>query len=1068
MPRANTIQKLNNFLFANFRIMLKYWAPFIVSCFFSQAIFAQQVVSGTVLTNDSVPLKDVTINVKNTHTSVLTDENGRFSIAAAQNATLVISYIGYETEEIPVNGQSTISVELKPSLGALDQVVVTGYTRQVKKDITGSVVVVDVGAVKSIPTGTPEKALQGQAAGVTVITSGAPGGESDIFIRGVTSFGNTQPLIIVDGIQGSLHDINAADIESIQVLKDAGAAAIYGVRGSNGVIIVTTKKGKTGAPQISFDSYLGYKVPPEGNVFNIASPADMAAFVKKMTPDTKLFPNGVLPDYLYAGPGVVGIANEGDPAVDPSKYVFDENNPSNDYLIQRVPRQGTDWFHQVFKPAWTQNYALSVNGGGEKATYLLSLNYLNEQGTLIETYLKRYAVRINTSYHIGKNIRIGENAYIFSKENPSFSNQDQDNAIFMALAMPPFIPVYDIAGHYGGTWIGPELGDRWNPVAMLKNTHYNHSNTWGLLGNVYGEIDFLKHFTFRTSIGGTLNDTYFYNFFPNRYHDKEQHTSVNSYNENSMYERSWIFTNTLNYSALFGRHDVKLLAGSEAIKNSGRAVGGSSAGFFSTDPYYLVLNNGTSAVTNYSGAHSDQLYSLFGRLDYAYGDKYLASATVRRDGSSRFGTDKTYGVFPSFSLGWRLSQENFMKNIAWLDDLKLRGSWGKLGSQNNVSPTNPFTLFSSDFGLSYYDISGNGTISQGFYQSNIGNANTGWEQDVVTNIGLDFTLLKHRIDGSVEWYKKSINGLLFPQPLPATIGGADPPVVNIGDVQNTGWDIALTYHIGQPAGFHMNIEANVTTYHNMVVKVPDPGYFDVGIVRNQTGHPVSAFFGYDVIGFFRDDDEVAKSPVQQEAAPGRFKYRDVNNDGEITPDDRTFFGDPNPKITYGLNLNAGYKDFDFSMLLYGSQGNDVFNTLTYQTGVWDSYMAAKSNDLLFNSWTPDNLNPKLPIAQNASSFSTGGDNSFYKENGSFLKCRLVMLGYSLNPDLLRRFSIKKLRIFFQVENLFQITNYSGLDPELTSGFSTLDATQQSAAFGIDYANYPNNFRNYVFGLNLSF
>jgi hypothetical protein len=409
-----------------------------------------------------------------------------------------------------------------------------------------------------------------------------------------------------------------------------------------------------------------------------------------------------------------------------------------------------------------------------------------------------------------------------------------------------------------------------------------------------------------------------------------------------------------------------------------------------------------------------------------------------------------------------------MKSINWLDDVKFRASWGKLGSHNNVLPTNAFTLYNSNFGLSYYDINGNGTIVQGFYQSNIGNINTGWEEDVVTNIGLDFTLFNHKVDGSVEWYKKSINGLLFPQPLPSTTGGAAPPIVNIGDVENKGWDISAAYHITGGKAFHLNIGVNVTTYDNMIVKVPDPGYFDVGIVRNQTGHPVSAFFGYDVIGFFKDDDDVAKSPVQQEAAPGRFKYRDVNNDGQITPDDRTFFGDPNPDFTYGINLNSTYKQFDFSMFLYGSQGNDVFNTLTYQTGVWDSYMAAKSNDLLFNSWRPDNLNPKLPIAQNASSFSTSGDVSFYKENGSFLKCRSVILGYLFNSNFLKKYSIKKFRVYFQVENLFTITKYSGLDPELPSGFSTLDPAQQSAAFGIDYSNYPHNFRNYVLGLNLSF
>ncbi len=1068
MIKPITDQRLKTNLFTNLRIATRRLLILTFLFSFSHAIFAQQKITGNVTGSDARPLRDVTVQVKGKSISTLTDENGDFSIAAAPNATLVFSFVGYATQEIPVSNRTNISIQLSASQHELDQVVVTGYTRQAKKDITGAVSVVDVNAMKSIPTGTAEQTLQGQAAGVTVITSGAPGGESNIFIRGVTSFGNTQPLVIVDGVQSSLHDINATDIESVQVLKDAGAAAIYGVRGSNGVIIVTTKKGKAGTSVVSLDSYFGYRVPKGGNVFNIANPTDMAAFVKKMTPDTKLFPDGVVPDYLYAGPNVVGIANAGDPAVDPSKYVFDESDPSNDYLIQKVPKQGTDWFHEVFKPAWTQNHTLSVSGGTDKVNYLFSFNYLDEEGTLIETYLKRYAARINTEYHPGKHVRIGENAYVFYKQNPSFSNQDQDNAIFMALAMPPFIPVYDIMGHYGGTWEGPELGDRWNPVAMLKNTHNNRRNAWDVVGNIYAEVDFLKHFTIRTSIGGTIDNQYYSSFTPNRYQDKEFHNSVNAYNENALYNSSWIWTNTLAYTRLFGKHNLKLLAGSEAIKNFGRTVGGSSADFFSTDPYYLVLGNGTSAVTNFSSAYSDELYSLFGRLDYSFNNKYLVSATVRRDGSSRFGADKTYGVFPSFSAGWRLSSENFMSDISWLNDLKLRGSWGKLGSQNNVNPTNPFTLYNSNFGLSYYDINGTGSLAQGFYQSSIGNINTGWEQDVVTNVGLDFTLLNHKIDGSVEWYKKSINGLLFPQPLPATTGGASPPVVNIGDVQNKGWDIAATYHAIANKDFHLNIGLNVTTYHNVIVKVPDPGYFDVGIVRNQTGHPVSAFFGYEVIGFFQSDDDVAKSPVQQEAAPGRFKYKDVNNDGQITPDDRTFFGDPNPKFTYGLNINASYKQFDFSTFFYGSRGNDVFNTLTYQTGVWDSYMAAKSNDLLFNSWRPDNPNPKLPIAQNASTFSTSDAVSFYKENGSFLKCRSVILGYSFNPALLNRFSIKKFRVYFQIENLFTITKYSGLDPELSSGFSTLDPAQQSAAFGIDNSNYPHNFRNYVLGLNINF
>jgi TonB-linked SusC/RagA family outer membrane protein len=645
--------------------------------------------------------------------------------------------------------------------------------------------------------------------------------------------------------------------------------------------------------------------------------------------------------------------------------------------------------------------------------------------------------------------------------------------------MPTFLPVYDIMGNYGGTWAGPsELGNRWNPVALLRNTANNKANTWNVLGNVYAELDFLKYFTARTSFGGTIDNQYYSNFLPNRYHDKEQHNSINVYNENSLYNTSWTWTNTVSYSQVIGSHNVKVLAGSEAIENSGRAVGGSSSGLFASDPNYLVLNNGTSNISNFSTAYVNALYSLFSRLDYSFDNRYLLSATVRRDGSSRFGSAKRFGVFPSFSLGWRLSEEPFLRNIDWINDLKLKGSWGALGSQNNLGPANAFTLYNSNFGNSYYDINGSGSIRQGFYQASIGNPNTGWEEDVITNVGFDANLFRNKLSVSVEWYKKDINGLLFPQPLPATTGGATAPVINIGDIENKGWDISATYHGKANQNFSYNITANVTTYKNTITDIPGPGYFDAppmpggpsgsGFVRNQEGKPVSAFFGYDVLGFFNSEEEVEKSPTQEGAAPGTFKYRDVNNDGRISPDDRTFFGDPNPDFTYGLNLSANYKNFDFAMLLYGSQGNDVINTMNLELNVWDDFMEAVGNDMVNHAWSPTNLNAKAPIAANTFSFSRGDENSFYKENGSFLKCRSLMLGYTLSPSFLKNAGINRFRVYVQAANLFMITKYSGLDPELTSSFGTLSSTQQSAAFGIDYANYPNNFKNFLVGLNLSF
>ena len=1037
--------------------------------------FQNTAVQGTVTSETGGPLPGVNIIEKGTSNGTTTNSNGKYSLVVSEgDAVLVFSFIGYTTQEIAVNGRSVIDVALLEDVQSLDEIVVVGYGTQEKKDITGSVAVVNTEALKSIPTGSAEQALQGLASGVTVISSGAPGGRNDIFIRGVTSFGNTQPLIIVDGIQAQngLNDININDIESMQVLKDAGAAAIYGVRGSNGVIVVTTKKGKKGEPVFSYDAYYGVQTPPKGNVFDLLNSQDYARLIKQVNPGTVLFANG-LPDYTFAGSGTAGIAMEGDPAVDPSKYNFDAANPNNDYLIQKVNKSGTDWFHEIFKNAPMQSHNVSVSGATDKAKYLFSLGYLNQQGTLIETYLKRYSARINTQYNLKKNIRIGQNTYFFYKQNPGFNNQSEGNAISVSYRIQPIIPVHDIQGNYGGTWLGPDLGTTSNPVASQERTRNDKDNTWNMIGNAFVEADFLKHFTARTSFGGVLDYRYYFNFDYNRYNDKEAHSGENSFSENSQYSSSTTWTNTLNYSNVIGKHDVHILVGSEVINNSGRALGGGANNFFSTDPDYLVLNNGTSNITNNSSAYQNTLFSLFTRLDYSYNDKYLLGATIRRDGSSVFGPEKRFGLFPSFSVGWRMSGEEFMRDLTFLDDLKLRGSYGILGSQANVNAANAFTLFNSAFGRSYYAITGSSNATQqGFFQSRNGNPNTGWEEDVITNIGFDATVLNNKLDVSLEWYKKSINGLLFPLLLPATAGGAEPPTINVGDIQNKGWDFSVGYRGNINTDLQFRMGANITTYKNLVVKIPDPGYFDVAgsrignMVRNQVDHPVASFFGYEVVGLFRDDAEVSASPLQTDAAPGRFKYRDVDGDNEITPEDRTFFGDPNPDFTYGLTLGINYKGFDFSTIFYGSQGNDAINLVHYYTHFFGTSEGKGKSNVLNNAWTPENLNATTPIAEYASTFSTNGAfNSYFMEDGSFLKLRSLILGYTVNPGFLQKYDLNKLRLYFQAANLFTITKYTGLDPELTG---SLDGSQSSASFGIDYGNYPNNQKSFLLGLNLTF
>ena len=1033
----------------------------------SVLVQGQTKISGKVISaDDQNPVIGAIVKIKGTVNGTSTGMDGTFKISARTTDILVVSFMGYQTQELTVGNQTNIVFTLSPAIGTLDEVVVTGYATQRKKDITGSVAVVNMKGLKSVPSGSAMQALQGQASGVNVISSGVPGAASKILIRGVTSFGNTQPLVLIDGVQADFNNVPADDVESIQVLKDAGAAAIYGVRGSNGVVVVTTKKGKSGAPTLSYDSYYGLQLPKSGDPLNQLNSQDFARLTKEVYPSSTLFANG-MPDFLYVSPSGTGTAKAGDPTVDPSRYNLDLSNSANDYLIQEVNKEGTDWYNAMFRRAPMTNHNLTASGGTDKSNYLVSLGYLNQEGPIIESYLKRYSARVNTSFKFKDKIRIGENLVFLYKDNPGFSNQGEFAPMANLYKMMPIIPVYDIKGNYGGTRAGPELGSDSNPVASQYRRMNNRSNNWNTVGNIYAEVDFLEHFTARTSFGGTIDNGYFQNFNFTAYNDKQGFNLPNSYSENSNYNSSSILTNTLVYNNMFGKHQLNGLIGSEAIRNYGRGVGGGVQRLFSTDFDYLVLNNGTLNVTNFSNAYENTLFSLFARLDYAFNDKYLLGVTVRRDGSSKFGAEKRYGIFPSFSAAWRVTNESFMKNVSWLNDLKIRGSYGILGSDNNVNSANAFTLFGGGFGNAYYDINGtSNSIVQGFFQTNIGNPQTGWESNIVSNFGFDATLLNNKFDLSIEYFKKSINGLLFPQPLPALAGGATAPTVNIGDIQNTGFDMSIGYRQNINNNLQLMINTNITTYKNTVIDIPGPGYFDTGgqqqlgnMVRNQEGNAVSSFFGYEVLGLFQNDAEVAASPTQSGAAPGRFKYKDLNGDNKIDPNDRTFLGSPNPDFTYGLNLGINYKGFDLSTIFYGTQGNENINALKVNTHFFGTYTGGKSKDLL-NAWSPQNPSSTIPKIESANNFSTSRTlNTFFVEDGSYLRLRSLILGYTLKPALLQKFGINKLRIYCQGANLFTITKYSGLDPELGGN---------SSGFGIDYGNYPNDIKNFLFGVNLSF
>ncbi len=1036
------------------------------------ALNQQQVrVTGKVTDQNRNPLPGVTVLVKGTSTGTVTDADGAFSLSIPENTeTLQFSFIGMQTQEVPVRGRSTITVIMQQETIGLEEVVAIGYGTKKRADITGSISVVNNENFKAVKSFSAAQAIQGMASGVNVTQSGVPGSAGKIFIRGVTSFGNTDPLVIVDGIPQSLNYISANEIESVQVLKDAGSASIYGVRGANGVILVTTKKGKVGVPVLSYEASYGIQFPLSGNVWNVLNSEDYMNIYNIAYPSNTRFTKG-LPDYMFRGPSGAGVAFEGDPEVDPSRYFYESPNKGKNYIIQKVNKEGTDWFHELFKSAPTMQHTLSASGGTESSKYLFSLSFIDQQGTLIQTRNKRYSARVNTEYSIGKNIRIGENASIIHRKLQGFSENTQFGGIVETLKQQPIVPVRDIGGNWGGTFGGPELGDGQNPVAQqYRNREKDIPLTWWIIGNAYAEIDFLKGFTARTSIGYNISNSYLQDYTGTQVENVQANTNLNSLEVSAGYSSSMTFTNTLNYRKAIGEHKLEVLFGSEAIRSVSRDVSGSSSNFFSDDFNYLDLDNGTEAIDNSSSVGEETLFSVFGRLDYAFKNKYLASFTLRRDGSSKFGPDSRYGVFPSFSAAWRLSEEAFMKNVSWINDLKIRGSYGVLGSKNNVSSSNAFNLFGSSVTGSYYDITGTGTSEvEGFYTSRIGNSRAGWEENIVTNFGFDATLFENKLDFSVEYYKKSIKGLLFTEQLPAVIiSGTTAPTVNIGDIQNTGIDGTITYRGKINRDFEYSVGLNLTHYKNECVDIPDPGYFTdgsiqgVGIsVRNEEGHPVSSFYGYKIIGLFKDDDEVASAPTQTAAAPGRFRYADIDGDSTITTNDRIHLGDPNPDITCGLNLGLKYKRFDFSAFFYASVGNDIANFNKLYLDFMSFYPTTNKSNNLLNAWRPDNLNTTIPKIETTGNFSTSTTmNSYYIEDGSFLKLKSLQLGYTFDPALLQKVHISKLRAYTQLANVFNLTKYSGLDPELVGG--------DASAFGMDLGSYPNNEFNIIFGISVTF
>jgi TonB-dependent starch-binding outer membrane protein SusC len=1044
----------------------------------SGIIFAQEkTITGKVTAEGEGPLPGVNVTVQGTVVGAMTDLNGAYTIKVpSPAAVLVFSSIGYTTKSVTVGTQNVIDMVLASDVRALQEVVVTGYTSQRRKDLTGSVNTVEPAKLTAIPTGNVTNSLQGRTSGVIVTGNGQPGSVSQVRIRGYSSFENNDPLYIVDGVPTQdISTLNPGDIESISVLKDAGAASIYGSRASNGVIIVSTRKGSKGT-KVNYSMYYGMQDPGKGpdNVLNTQEFADLRWKV-------------------YRNDGTATTNPDGTPVIDAVYGPIGNATPTLPYWAGN-----TNWYDEITHKAPIMNHDISLSGGTDNAKFFAAIDIFTQDGIIIHTNSDRYTGRFNSEFNFLKDhVKVGENLTMSYSTSHGVGNLDESSPIqqgpyrsqpiipvIMTVAVPEGLSHAFVPGDWGGTGIAPNLGQAENEVASLTRAKDNSNWTVRMIGSAFIDIKILQGLNFKSTLGGTFANNYNYSYSYKTY-ERSENNSTNSFYEGASYGNDWVWTNQLTLDKTFGQHKILAIAGYESVKYEiGRGVSGNRAGYYTDDVLYRTLNNGATTIAANSYLNTPTtLLSQFARADYSFMDRYMLSATIRRDGSSRFGENNRYGVFPSFSAGWRISDEEFFKGITFINDMKIRGSYGTMGNQLAVRPENQFYNYGGDPSTSFYDINGTFTSSvQGFRPTHIGNPDAKWETSINTNIGFEANILQNKIGIKFDWYSKVTKDLLYPLELPGVAGSATAPYVNVAGMSNKGLDVELSYK--QKFGeLGVDVSANITTVKNNIDEIAEgvdffySGGSRIGsFVRNEVGHPMSSFYGYQVVSLFQENefhtelndagDEVLALndgiPTQDGAAPGFFKYQDTDGDKAITEKDRTFIGDPNPNFTYGINLGFTYKNFDLTAFLYGSQGNDIFNFNTWWIDFYPSFQGQKSTTLLYDSWTPENPNTKVPKASAISNFSTNTQStSYYVEDGSFLRLRNLQLGYTIPESVLSKASIKSLRVYVQAVNLFTITKYSGLDPEIQAQYGN------DQNHGVDYGNYPL-VKQFLFGLNVSF
>ena len=1000
----------------------------------SAVSFAQvEEASGNVTDNSGEPVIGATVTVVGGqgNAGTVTDIDGNFKVQVQSGSKLSISFMGYKTQV--VKAAKGLRIVLEEDAKLLNEVVVTGYTTQRKADLTGAISVVSVDEIAKQNENNPIKALQGRVPGMNITADGSPSGTATVRIRGIGTLNNNDPLYIVDGVptKSGMHELNGNDIESIQVLKDAASASIYGSRAANGVIIITTKKGKEGKVKVDFDGSIS--VSTYAHKMDVLNAKEFGQVMWRAYMNDGMDPNtnglGYNYDWSYneqGNPVLNGISMK--------KYLDDAGT---------TPAADTDWFDEVTRKGVVQQYNVSVSKGSDKGSSFFSLGYYKNLGIIKESDFERFSARMNTEYKLLKNnsLTVGEHFTVNRTSEVAAPGGFLQNV----LQFNPSLPIYTEDGNYAGPVGG--YPDRYNPVAVLERNKDNRYTYWRMFGDAYINLNPFKGFNIRTTFGLDYSQKQ-QRFFTYPVTEGNVANNKNAVEAKQEHWTKWMWNAIATYNKEIGQHRFDLMAGMELNRQDDIYFSGYKEGFAVLKPDYMWPDAGTTGAQAYGGGSGYSLVSFFGKANYNYADKYMASFTIRRDGSSRFGKNNRYATFPSVSAGWRINQENFLKKASWIDDLKIRASWGQTGNQE-IDNLARYTIFVSNYGVgenggqSYgtsYDIAGtNGgsTLPSGFKRNQIGNDDIKWETTTQTDLGLDFAFLGNTLYGNFDWYFKKTKDILVYMPGIAVMGEGSSQWINAGEMENRGFEFNIGYRNKTNFGLKYDITANISSYRNKITALPTTvaanGTFGGNGVKSVIGHPMGAQVGYVCDGIFKSQEEIDNHATQEGAGLGRMRWKDLDHDGKITELDQTWIYDPVPDFTYGFNIYLEYKNFDFTAFFQGVQGVDIISDLKKETDIWAGLNIGNLNKgrRLLSAWSVDNPTSDIPALTLSDNNNEKRVSSYWVENGSYLKLRTIQLGYNFPQSIASKLSMQRLRMYVSAQNLFTIksSSFTGLDPE---------------------------------------